>query len=767
MGSDKRKKASIISSTHWDREWYRTFEEFQKKLSEEFFPELIDLLENTDYRCFTLDGQTIMLEDYLDSIQDEPKKDQQRRRLTDLVTTGKIEVGPFYVQPDSLLISGESNIKNLELGMAQAKKWGQTGDFSGYVPDSFGHHSQMAQILDGFGIDSFIFWRGIEDSDTRKSEFRLRSPDGTEVLGIYLPGGYGNLGKLRSKIQKMRYLKDMTRFIENRSHSDNLLLIEGSDHMMPWQGLPGFLKKAKKRIKDHDIEHILLKDYVKAVKDDIDLTELSIHEGELRSEDRRSLLRGTSSTRMYLKQRQRELETLLERQCGPVAAFVNSLRFDPEIYLEYMDLWKKLAKNFPHDSICGCSIDNVHQEMMDRYTNCEWDASILLKYSTATIASKIDTIWFERKTEGITVFNTLSFKRDSVVNCETFSHESGEGIYAIDDEGNESPVKATRKGISFFAKNIPANGYKTYRIKKATAKSDSCICGKDFIENKNLRISMNNDGTFDLEDKMSGTTFSSLHRLEDRGEAGDEYDHSTPKKDLVVNPRSATWNVMKNKDYESITIEYLIEIPKALSLSKRSRSKKTIEHIVKTTLKLYEGSKRLDITTKMKNEAKDHWLRVVFPSGSPAYCSYAHMPFDIVERSTDFPEDWHNPTNCFEQQLFCKVNDLVVLNKGLPEYEATESGDIKLTLLRCTDRLSRPLKNIRPGNGHAGPWKYTPKGQCLFDHVFEYSLYPDSKHDMARVMEQALDFTTALIATPVQRHEGHLASKGSYFDCTY
>src|SRR6185503_1108611 len=55
----------LIAHTHWDREWYRPRAAFQARL----VPMLDDLIERLQadaaYRSFLLDGQTVLLEDYL------------------------------------------------------------------------------------------------------------------------------------------------------------------------------------------------------------------------------------------------------------------------------------------------------------------------------------------------------------------------------------------------------------------------------------------------------------------------------------------------------------------------------------------------------------------------------------------------------------------------------------------------------------------------------------------------------------------------------
>ena len=59
-------RAHIVPHTHWDREWYLTFQEFRFKLVR-LVDSLLEIMEqDPEYRYFTLDGQAIILEDYLE-----------------------------------------------------------------------------------------------------------------------------------------------------------------------------------------------------------------------------------------------------------------------------------------------------------------------------------------------------------------------------------------------------------------------------------------------------------------------------------------------------------------------------------------------------------------------------------------------------------------------------------------------------------------------------------------------------------------------------
>src|ERR1700694_205768 len=78
----------IVPHTHWDREWYQTFQQFRIRLVKAI-DKLLDILDHDDgFTCFMLDGQTIVLDDYLE-VQPE-----QEERLKRYIGAGRILVGP-------------------------------------------------------------------------------------------------------------------------------------------------------------------------------------------------------------------------------------------------------------------------------------------------------------------------------------------------------------------------------------------------------------------------------------------------------------------------------------------------------------------------------------------------------------------------------------------------------------------------------------------------------------------------------------------------
>jgi len=387
------KTVLIISHTHWDRVWYRTLQEFRLELVK-MMDSLLELLSsNREFKVFHLDGQTAMIEDYL-SLRPE-----RRETVGELIQSGRLKVGPWYLQPDNFIVSGEALVRNLLKGTRMAASFGDSR-WTGWLPDSFGHPAQLPQILRSFGITSFIFSRGLGDHLNREAmEFIWESPHGDEVFALLQYGGYysgsnlaypffwGNIQitdpdhelaaqKLRSLIAKS----------ERLSSADVIPIWNGSDHMYPERTLSETLTHVNSRIDEYDIIQGSVDEYLTAVRRNAEA--LQRVSGELRGGRYEAILSSVLSTRMHIKQKNAEIERLLERSAEPLLVLAGLLGYAYPGYA-VNDAWSALLENHFHDAICGCGIDQVHREMECSFAKAEQTARMLIHDSLNYIRSVI------------------------------------------------------------------------------------------------------------------------------------------------------------------------------------------------------------------------------------------------------------------------------------------------------------------------------------------------------------------------------------------
>jgi alpha-mannosidase len=445
----------LVPHTHWDREWYLTFQQFRIRLVQTV-DKLLNIMEHDPgFKHFMLDGQTIVLEDYLE-VQPE-----QEERLKRYIAEGRILVGPWYLQPDEFLVGGESLIRNLQTGLRQAARFGEPMRV-GYLPDCFGHIAQMPQILRGFGIDSAVLWRGVGD-EVKGNEFYWEAPDGSRVLVIYLPEGYGNarLMPLRPEAFVTRLEQLLTPLLD-REASDTLLLMNGSDHLEPQQGLPATIEEAN-RLLDKAVPrsqnghnhyegiHIqigTIPQYIEHVRRQIEQRDWqpTTLKGELRSSKYAHLLPAVLSTRMWIKQQNTALEHLLQYWVEPLTLWAWRLGADyPQGLIQLA--WKYLLQNQPHDSICGCSIDQVHRENSVRFAQSQQIGEALVARALQQVTAAIDTrppyepAQPEQQPFPIVVFNMAPGPRTAAVAAAIHTAESLERAALLDEQGRRLPYR--------------------------------------------------------------------------------------------------------------------------------------------------------------------------------------------------------------------------------------------------------------------------------------------------------------------------------------
>ena len=444
--------AFVVSHTHWDREWYLPFHRFRVRLLD-IVGQVLDALERGgDFRHFLLDGQAIVLEDYLAL---RPGDEDRIRRH---VQAGRLSIGPWYVLPDEFLISSEATVRNLLVGHQVCGRFGAVQKV-GYMPDSFGHVAQVPQILQRAGIDSFIYTRGNGDElEELGYEFRWEAPDGSDVLAVNQHGGYdasAALGFESYWAAHTRRTPDLDRAVAQvrtlfarmarLSRGDIYLVNNGGDHLPPQQEFGAVLAALRRAFPGTEFRHTGLADYVAAVKAAGFATRR--YRGELRWGRTQFILTGVWSARMYLKQRNDEAETLLERYLEPVSAYLHFCHGKPYPAGAAGYAWKLLLQNDPHDSICGCSTDEVHREMGPRFAGVIDTAEQVLTDQLVDLAPTVACEPAGDRATVLVVMNPLPEPRTEALERLVVLPPPGVDVARlelVDHAGRPAPFRVTR-----------------------------------------------------------------------------------------------------------------------------------------------------------------------------------------------------------------------------------------------------------------------------------------------------------------------------------
>ena len=903
----------IVSHTHWDREWYQTFQQFRLKLVH-LIDGLLDILhDDINFKYFMLDGQTIVLEDYL---QMRPEREEELKRY---IQRGRIIIGPWHILPDMFLVSPEAHIRNLLEGDRTSRRFGPKM-MVGYMPDSFGHIGQMPQILRGFGIESASVWRGVDD---QPCEFWWQAPNGSQVFMASLRNSYGNGASLPADdpTRFTEMLKEQVESLKAHSASSDLLIMFGTDHMEPSPQTSSAIAFTDSALEGGKVIHSTLPDYIANARASIQGELLPVVKGELRSCLRSPLLPNVLSTRIWIKQDNHTCQTLLEKWTEPFSVFaersvsksskptINRLAHPTAIIRQ---AWRLLMENHPHDSICGCSIDQVHNEMKVRFDQVKQISEEITRQSLSTLAEAVVTdrgVQSEqgKLTSAVVVFNPSSNPRTDLVEVEINLPHGVDAFDLVDDKGETIPHESLgiesadlanlildRKGlreamtmindgrvsgmgvqsfashrdgatllieillsdaepvmeawqrgvrevstfledetissfhvrartlpsnkILFPAPQIPGLGYRTFHVRgrslpesKPTRLNPAASLlmplantsfGKKLIErftsepspkppyvieNDFFIVEANTDGTLTLTDKRDGAVYPGLNHFMDTGDRGDEYNYCPVEFEQGSGKMAAKlWGVKLNRNEVRQTLEIALElkVPAELNPDRNSRSSEFTSLDIVTRISLTPGIPRVDVHTEVENHARDHRLRVHFPTGLD--CNDVNEPvsadfdghFEVVRRafgevSQPAPDPsglWiEQPRPEVPQRAFTDVSGgnrgLMIANRGLPEVEVLKRDDgtaeIALTLLRCVGWLSRDDLVTRPG--HAGPAMETPDAQMPGTWGFDYAVIPHVKGQTSPY-PLSINFEVPLRAAATGLHFGSLPPSGSFID---
>jgi mannosylglycerate hydrolase len=379
---DQRQRASeetvvhVVPHTHWDREWYEPFQVFRMRLVD-LVDQLLEQMDaDADFR-FTLDGQMATIDDYLEV------RPRAEARLRQLIVEGRLAVGPWQILMDEFLSSGETMVRNLQVGSARAEELGRAMQV-GYLPDMFGHVAQMPQILRRAGIEHAVVWRGIPAA-IRRNSFRWSAPDGSEVRAEYLPFGYSSAAWLfiiPDRLTRMveTFIETLRPYYGDRS----VLAMYGTDHMSPVRNFVALVDGVNASANHYRMQIETLADYIETAAS-ADPPDLPRWSGELRSSAQSWVLMGVTSNRIYAKQAGGRAERLLERYAEPLQALWGTAWPQPLLAIA----WRKVIDNSAHDSICTCSIDPVASQVVVRYAEAEQIARGLAERAASSVAAGV------------------------------------------------------------------------------------------------------------------------------------------------------------------------------------------------------------------------------------------------------------------------------------------------------------------------------------------------------------------------------------------
>lgn len=786
----------VVSHTHWDREWYHPAERFRQRLVA-LVDELLDH-PAVNGASFLLDGQTVILEDYLDV------KPERASDLASALRDRRIEAGPWYVLADELIPGGEALVRNLLAGRRTLRALRADAPPVLYCPDSFGHPASLPELARGFDKTLVILWRGFGGSRAPKGDtFWWHAPSGERVLLYHLTrSGYelgANLPADRDQTRS-RWKRIRAEF-DGRSSTGDVLLLNGADHHARQRELAAGLQALRDAAKPDEITPGTLADFASALQTRASSGQIAQVAGELRdSYGYTWTLQGTLASRTPQKRRYALAERMLVRDVEPWVALATFHGAASRRQLTYA-AWTPLLLCQPHDTLCGCSIDAVARAMDGRLESAatqgdglrddalldlmghdrdaarqrpaDWRPLLVVRNPSARTRSGVALVEVTVKLADVPVGpgSNASGGERAVAEHGAFAdmvlgHERTEAPRAYPD--NDA---VARFHVAIWVKDVPAYGLTMLPLGEDTdappVAPDRVAAKGRSMSNGRLTVRWDAHGRITLEDTGARRTIRNLIDWESRGDEGDLYTPSI--RGLRLKPRHVGTKVLHTGPTSGV-------------VEQRWRFTARDERVeLRLRWVLDAGARFLRFGVLGDNNARDHRLRLKVRTDFTGGVTVADAAFGAVQRdplnvpAADRKMETPVPTAPLHRyvSLFGAKRGATLFSDGLTEYETTKEG-FAVTVLRAVGELSRNDLPERPG--HAGWPEATPEAQCIGPFEAEFGLLLHGARSAAttdeieRVADDVLfpltgETLRSALETPPPFHGVALEGGGLSFSC--
>jgi alpha-mannosidase len=739
----------VVTHTHWDREWYHPRERFQQRLVA-LVDELLDDPPARD-KSFLLDGQAIVIEDYLEV---RPERGGELRAL---LADGRLEAGPWYVLADELIPSGEALVRNLFAGQRVLRRLGATAPRVLYCPDSFGHPAALPSIAAGFDFPVIVLWRGYGGPRWPAGDtVRWTAPNGDAVLLYHLPrDGYefgshlpAGLEAAAARWQRMRAE------VGRRATTGVVLVLNGADHHARQSNHREALAALEVAGASDTVHRSTLRQFAERLVAGASATQLRVVGGELRdSYGYAWALQGTFATRAHEKRLNAFAERLLLRDAEPWSALVARVKQSRRPLIEHA--WRTLLAAHPHDTLCGCSIDDVadamelrihsalhqaegvrddaladligHDAAAAREARDRWQPIVVVRNAAPRVRSGVAILEIEEFIADVPVGpgSAPASPIDVAATNERTPIVAGLGRLQVLSRARrysrtESPrhypdndlVAVTR--VAAWISEAPAYGIVSHAVGSAAARrasrSPRVSVTAQSVENDAIALTVRADGTVSLYDRATGRRIESLFDFIDEGDVGDLYTPAPRARNVAIQFRGVR-RVHRGPLRGELSLRYRVVDPSV------GRGPADVDVAVNLILDAGAAFARIEIVGE--NRRENHRLRLVVHGDVMSPEIWADAAFGAVRRErlliseSEAAVEQAQPTAPLHRYVsaFDRSAGFTVFSDGLAEYEAREDGSLLVTLVRAVGELSRNDLPERPG--HAGWPSPTPKGQCL------------------------------------------------------
>jgi len=776
-GNDGKKGTLwYIPHTHWEGAVFKTREEYLD-MGLPIVLRALNMLKRYPNYKFTLD-QVAFVKPFLDRYPEEVATFRK------FVTEGRLQlVGGMNIMPDINMPGGESFVRQVMIGKGFFRERLGVDVKIGWCLDSFGHHAQMPQILKLSGLNSYWFFRGVANLEV-PSEFLWQGIDGTRISAFWLPYGYAVAYNSPPNFPGFdSFFRQVYDGLKPFARGNDVVGLAGADVSDPEEHIPGLVEEFNRRSSAPFQIRI-------GVPSEFEAVIAQRGQQPVITGDLNPIFQGIYSSRIEVKQWIRSLENLLTaaEKLGALSNWLGT-SFDMD---SLWRAWEPTIFNQTHDLASGVMVDKVYDDTIRGYEFSKRLGDELVRTSLEKLVSKIDT-----RGDGVpvVVFNPLGWPRTDVVEVNVGISEPGRGKLAVTDPGGASvPLQLAaperygdgglRKAtVIFVARDVPAFGFSVYHLQPKPLGDDpgspaaqsggdeqmrwfaDSVAQRDVgsIENEHYRVTFKlwTGEMTSLVDKAANWESLSgpanvVAREHDGGDFWELYGNlhggrniAMTRQHLPPRPGQAA--------FSSEQVGGSGRIRQGPVFSEYSVAHPFGSGQFATMVRLYQGIRRVDITTQLLNNEKFVRYRALFPTTVKNGRNAHEIPFGTIERplGIELPaQNWVDYSD--------GTRGIALLNRGLPGNNVAENT-LMLSLMRSA--------RIQAYAFHGGyePGVSSDSGLEVGKQItFRYAMLPHSGDwREAGVPRAGHEFNHPLIATTAEIHPGPLPKRWGLLEVSH
>ena len=719
--------ATCVGHTHIDVAWLWTVAQTREKVARSFSTVLKLMEEYPEYIFMSSQPQL-----YKFLKEDHPKVyDKVKEKVREGVWEPE---GAMWLEADCNVTSGESLIRQILHGKRFFKEEFNVDNEILWLPDVFGYSAALPQILKKADVNYFmttkISWNQINKMpyDT----FMWKGIDGTEILTHFITTTYPDQDPFKEtmttycgNIHPGSIMGAWNRYQQKNINNDVLVafgfgdggggatyeMLENGKRLS--KGIPGAPKVKIGKAKDY------FKKLEETVKDN---NKLPKWVGELYLEYHR----GTYTSMGRNKRDNRVCENLYT-----AAEKFNSMAMLLGKNYPLADLnaaWETILLNQFHDILPGSSIKEVYDVTKEEYKDLIEKGNNFVGLALDNITSEINL-----KERSVVVFNSLGFERDDIATFDVPEDIENPAVLDGEEEIICQRIEDGEKAI-FFAKGIPANGYKSFKIIESTNKEvENVSLSEKEAENDFLRIKFNEEGNIvSLFDKRAEREVLKEGTLGNRLQAFEDKPMEYSNWDIDIYYKEKMWNV---DDVQSIEVVEEGPVRSTLRIER-----KFLESTIVQNSYVYRDLDRIDFNSYVDWKEHEVLLKTSFPIDLNATEATYEIQYGNVKRPTHSNTSWDEARFevCGQKWADLSEGDFGVSLLNNCKYgHDIQDGDMRLTLLKSGTH----------------PWTETDQEE----HFFTYSIYPHmGTWKEAHTVQKAYELNQPLYTKVCEKHEGIL-----------